>query len=184
MRATPYPRVTVPQRGQKVEGSRVRASIADGNLDEDVVGTGLAVLCKHIPIPPLVEDTCIVKFELRLVDAALTILLDQPGIGVLGLRVFIECLHVGVSGGGIQVVVVLFDIFTMVTLGAGQSKESLLEDRVFPVPETEREAEAALAVADTQETVLPPAVGTGTRVLVREVFPAGRSQENGYFIIA
>ena len=77
------------------------------------------------------------------------------------------------GGGGVKVVVALLGVLTMVTLGAGQTKDSLLEDWVFLVPEGEGKAEAALAVADAQQTVLPPAVGPGASVVVREVLPAG-----------
>ena len=60
----------------------------------------------------------------------------------------------------------------MVALGAGQAEQPLLEDRVAPVPQREREAQPALAVADAEQAVLAPAVGAAARVVVREVVPA------------
>ena len=47
-----------------------------------------------------------------------------------------------------------------------------LKDWIFLVPEGEGEAEPALTVRDAQQPVLPPAVGPGASVVVREVVPA------------
>src|SRR5262249_17399391 len=43
--------------------------------------------------------------------------------------------------------------------------------RIPPVPERQREGEAALAIADPEESVLTPAVGAAAGVVVRKVVP-------------
>src|SRR5581483_36795 len=65
----------------------------------------------------------------------------------------------------------LLDVLAMVPLGAGEAEEPLLEDRVAAVPQSQREADAALAVADPQQAILPPAVGAAAGVIVRQVIP-------------
>jgi len=42
-----------------------------------------------------------------------------------------------------------FAVFAMVSFGTGQSKESLFEDRVFAIPERQRETESSLAIGDS-----------------------------------
>src|SRR5207247_3732051 len=54
-----------------------------------------------------------------------------------------------------------------------QAEEPLLEDRVAPVPQRDREAQPALAVADPEESILTPAVGAAAGVIVREGLPGG-----------
>src|SRR5215472_10246800 len=61
----------------------------------------------------------------------------------------------------------------MVALGPRQAEQPLLQDRVAPVPQREREAEAAFPIADAEQSVLAPAIGPAARVVVREVLPAG-----------
>jgi hypothetical protein len=39
-----------------------------------------------------------------------------------------------VGGRGVEVVVTLFYIFTMISLGTGQSKKALLEERITSIP--------------------------------------------------
>ena len=56
-------------------------------------------------------------------------------------------------------------------LGAGQPEEPLLEDRVAPVPQRERQAQPLLDVAEAGQAVLAPAVGAGAGMIVREVGP-------------
>src|SRR5262249_15848290 len=79
--------------------------------------------------------------------------------------------HVAVRRRRVEIVVELLDVLAVVALGAGDAEEPLLQDRVAPVPDSEREAEAPLAVADPEEAVLAPAVSAAARVIVREVNP-------------
>ena len=62
--------------------------------------------------------------------------------------------------GGVEVVVALLAVLTVVPLRTRQTKETLLEDGVLLVPESHRETETALSVADAQQAVLSPSIGT------------------------
>src|SRR5580698_2347577 len=71
----------------------------------------------------------------------------------------------------VEVEVVLLDVLAVVSLRVGQPEEALLEDRVAPVPEREREAERLAVVGDTGDPVLAPPVGERPREIVTEVAP-------------
>jgi hypothetical protein len=64
-----------------------------------------------------------------------------------------------VGRSAVEVEVVLLHVFAVVALAVGQAEEALLEDRVLPVPEGDREAELLLVVGEPGQTVFPPAVG-------------------------
>src|SRR5262245_57081541 len=71
----------------------------------------------------------------------------------------------------VEVEVIFLDILAMVALRAGQAEQPLLEDRVLPVPERQREAEPLPVVADADQPLLVPAGGPRTGVVVRKVVP-------------
>src|SRR5262249_48444423 len=103
--------------------------------------------------------------------AAPPVLLDEEPVGIGGLRVAVEAAHVAVRRRRVEVVIELLHVLAVVALGAGDAEEPLLEDRIAAVPQRQREAQAALAIADPEEAVLAPAVGAAARVVVREVGP-------------
>src|SRR5205085_2492710 len=102
---------------------------------------------------------------------ALAVLLDEPAVGKLRLRIHVPPAHPGVRRGRVEVPPVLLDVLAVVALGPGQTEGPLLQDRVAPVPQGEREAQDLAVVADTCEPVLVPAVGPGASVVVREEVP-------------
>src|ERR1700736_1681019 len=73
--------------------------------------------------------------------------------------------------GAVKVVIVLFHILAMIALRAGQPKEPLLENRVSLVPQSEREAEQILLVADAQQAIFAPTICPRTRLIVRKRVP-------------
>src|SRR5262249_51639506 len=93
------------------------------------------------------------------------------GVGIGRLRVLVETLHVRVGRGAVEVEVILLDVFPVVALAVREPEESLLQDGVLPIPEGEGEAEPLLVVGDPAETVLAPAIGPGTGVVVGEEVP-------------
>ncbi len=73
--------------------------------------------------------------------------------------------------GIVEKVIVLLHIFTVITLRAGQTEETLFEDRVCLIPQVEREAQSALFVADAQQAIFTPAVGTRTCMVMWKRVP-------------
>src|SRR5436853_2258904 len=59
----------------------------------------------------------------------------------------------------------------MVAFVAGQSKGALFEDRIAAVPERDRKADELMPIADSRKAVLVPAIGSGARVIMGQIFP-------------
>ena len=167
----PTPGVAKPQRRQQVQPRRLGAAVGHGDADQDVVRPGLGVFGQHVEVAVAVEDAGVDQFELRLVPAPAAVLLDEPGVRELGLRILVERLQVGMRGRGVEVEVALLHVLAVVALRTGEAEEALLEDRVLPVPQRQGEAEPALAVGDAEQAVLAPAIGAAAGVVVREVIP-------------
>ncbi len=170
--AAPGPRVARPQGRQEVQRRGVGAAVRDRDTNEDIVDRGLGVFRGHVEVEALVEDAGVSQLELRLRPAAAAVLLDQTGIGELGLRVLVQPAHVGMRRRRVEVEVALLDVLAVVAFRPGQTEEPLLENRIASVPKGEGEAQPPLSVADAEQAVLSPAVGAAARVLVREVRPA------------
>ena len=167
----PGPGVPEPERRQYGERRRLRARVVHRHANEDVVRTRLRVLHLHVEVTTVVEDPGVEELELGLLAPAPRVLLDEARVRVLVLRVLVERPHVGVGRRGVEVEVVLLDVFAVVALGPREAEEPLLQDGVPPIPEREGEAEALVVVRDPQEAVLTPAVRARAGVVVREVVP-------------
>ena len=87
------------------------------------------------------------------------------------LRVVVAPAQQRVARQPFEVPPVLLDVLAVVPLRAGEAEHPLLEDRVLPVPEREREAEVVADVRDPGHAVLVPAVGARAGVVVGEVVP-------------
>ena len=172
MFATPNPCVPVPKCRQEVDSCFLLPTVRYSETNEDVLWTGFGVLGKDVPVFRLVKHTRVFQLMLWLTHSSLPILLHQVGIRVLGLRVLVESLHVGVGGGGVKVVVALLAVLAMVPLGSRQTKETLLEDGVLLVPQCHGKAETTLSITDAQQAILPPAIGTGPSMVMGKVVPA------------
>lgn len=149
-----------------MQGSRVWPAISGRNLDEEVFWPGLGVFEKDIEVTLLVKDPGVQQLELEILVAAAAVLLDQPLIGIGGLGIFVQHPHVAVSGCAVQVEVYFLDVFAVVPLRPGQAEQPLFEDRVLAVPAGESETQVLLAVADTREPVLSPAVHPAAGMVV------------------
>src|SRR5262249_24055780 len=79
--------------------------------------------------------------------------------------------HVGVRRRAVEVEIVLLDILAVVAFAVGQAEQTLLDDRVFAVPQGQREAKLLVVVRNAGHTILAPAVGTGARLIVAQVIP-------------
>ena len=147
------------------------AAVFDGDLDQNIARFCLRILDEDVEVAVCFKETAVNEFELRLSDAPSTVLLHQATVRVLGLRILIEHLQVGVRRRGVEVVVELFDILTMIAFAVGQPEQPLLKDRVSPVPQCECKAQALLAIRKACDAVFPPAIRATARMIVREVLP-------------
>jgi hypothetical protein len=134
-------------------------------------GSPFRVLHKHVEVAVVVEDSGVEQFVLRVVPPAALALLAQFLVREARVRVLVEELQVRVRRGGVEVVVHLLHVFAVIPLLVLQPKESLLEDRVFAVPQRDRETQVLHVVADPAEAVLAPPVRAAVRVPEGEVRP-------------
>src|SRR5205823_8609592 len=111
------------------------------------------------------------QLEFRLIPAAPSVLLDQPGIGKSRLRIFVEHAHVGMGRRAVEVVVELLDILAVIALGIGQPEEPLLQDRIAAVPQSEAEAQQQLIVGEPAKPILAPAIGAAARLVMWKIPP-------------
>lgn len=72
----------------------------------------------------------------------------------------------------IQIIIIFFNVFAVVALVIGQAEESLFEPIILAIPQTQREAELRLIVADSGDTILAPPIGPRHGLLVRKIIPA------------
>ena len=142
------PVVPEPQRRQEMQLGRVRSPVDRRDLHQDVFRAGLGVLHEDVEVAVVVEDAGVEELVLHLVPRPPAVGLDQIGVGKGRLRVLVEVLHVRVGRRAVEVEVVLLHVLAVVPLAVGQAEEPLLEDRVLPVPQGQREAEALLVVGD------------------------------------
>src|SRR5262249_19167003 len=140
---------------------------ANRDSDERVLRRGLGVVRRDLPVAALVEDAGVDELVLGLRLAAAPVLGHELGVRVLGLWVHVAPAHPRVRRRRVEVPPVLLDVLAVVTLGAGEAEQPLLQDRVAAVPEREREAEVLPVVADAAEAVLVPAICARTGVVVR-----------------
>jgi hypothetical protein len=167
----PRPGVAAAQLRQQRQLRRLGAAIVRGHLHQDVVGCGLCVLDEHVEVGVGVEQAGVEQLELRLLRAALPVLVQQPAVREFSLRIFVQHFQEGMRRRRIEVVVELLDVLAVVSLAVGQPEQPFLEQRVAAVPQGQREAEVLPVVAETGNAVLAPAIGTAARVLVRQVAP-------------
>lgn len=124
-----------------MQGSGVGAAVVSRNSHVEVIGVlfifGVlsgaltlmneinlekAYLNEHVPVAIFIEDTSIHKLVFWLLPVPLLVLRDQLLVREPPLRVFVEVLHVGVCRGGIEVVIELLDVFTVVSLMASHTE--------------------------------------------------------------
>ena len=96
---------------------------------------------------------------------------DQVVVGIRVLRILVQILHVRVRRRAVEVEVVLFDVLAVIAFAVRETEEAFFQDRIFAIPERERETQKLLVVAEAGQAVLSPSVGAGACLIVREVVP-------------
>ena len=163
---SPRPQVPEPDRWQHTQSGRLGTAVDHPDPDQNVLWCGLGVLHRHIEVTVLAEDPSVAQFILGIVAAALSILRQQLFVGELGLRVLVQALHVGMRRRVVEVEIVFLDVFAVVALVSSETEKPLLQDGIAAVPKRDGEANALVAVADTEQPIFVPAVGARTCLIV------------------
>ena len=154
----PGPGIAKPKSREEMQRRLIRPAVDGANPDEYVVYVCFGVLDEYVEVAILVEDACMDQLELRLVFSAPAIFFHNPLIGILSLRITIESLHVGVAGRAVEIEVILFDVFAVISFAVGQPEKPLLQDRVLLVPQGQRKAQTLVIVGASKQPVFSPAV--------------------------
>ena len=101
-----------------MKGGSVRPPVDGCDPDQNVVRVRLGILSEYIEIPVLFEDARIQQLKLGVVTAAAAVLVNQPCIRKLGLRIFIEGFHVRVCRRAVEIKVALFHVLAMIAFAA------------------------------------------------------------------
>ena len=168
---SPRPGVAEPQRRQHVKCRLLRAGVLHRDPHQQVPWRALGVVDSDHPVTVVVEDAGVDQFVFRLQLAPPGVLGDQIAVRELALRVVVAPGVPGMGGGAVQVPPVLLDVLAVVALRPGQPEHPLLQDRVDPVPQAQRQAPVLRLVAEPRHPVLVPAVHPGARVIMREERP-------------
>src|SRR6266568_6331087 len=111
-----------------------RPAVRNRQTNEHVVLVGLGVFRKDIEVAVVIKGSAVDELKLSCPQTAPPIFLDQTRIRKFRLRVFVERLHVGMRRRRVEVVVELFYVLTVIALGAGETEQALLQDRVLAIP--------------------------------------------------
>ena len=149
----------------------LRSAVMRGNTNQNIFRAGLGILDKDVEIAVLIEDARFNQLEFQITPGPPPVFLHQAGVGVFRLGVFVQEFHIRVSRRVIQVKVVFLHVLAVVALVSAEAKQPFLQDRITAVPEGRREADVLMTVRDAGNAIFAPAISSGTRVVVREIFP-------------
>jgi len=167
----PAPRVPEQERREDVDLGRLASTVRDGHPDQDVLRRRLRVLGLHVEVAVALEHARVDELVLELLPRPRPVDVDQVEVRKRRLRVLVEPLHVRVGRRGVEVVIQLLDVLSVVAFGVGEPEQALLQDLVPAVPEREGEAQPLVVVGETRQPILSPAVGARARLVVREIVP-------------
>ncbi len=167
----PAPGVSKPECWQHLALGWFRPTVYHSDLDQNVFLGRLGVLDENVKITVIFKYPGVQKFVFKIVESAPPVFSEQVCVRKLGLGILVKHLHVAVRGGAVEIEIVLFDIFPVVALGVGQTKQPLLEEGIPAVPEGQGQAEILVPVADSGQAILIPAVDSAAGMLVGEEIP-------------
>ena len=165
------PGVAEPQGRQHVDRIGLGPPVADRDPHEHVVGVRLRVVDLDDPVAVVVEDARVDELVLGLLARPAGVLGDQVVIRERRLRVVVAPAEPGARRQRVEVPPVLLGVLAVVALAVRQAEDPLLEDRVAPVPQRERQAHPTEHVGIASEALLVPAVRPRARMVVRERRP-------------
>ena len=126
---------------------------------------------RNIKVAVLVKHARVEQLIFGVASAAVAVRRDQIFIRESRLRVFVEVLHVRVGRCRIEIEIAFLRILTVIPFAVAQPEQPFLHDRIFSVPQPQREAETLTVVGNTGEAVFAPTVSSRTGLIMGEVIP-------------
>ena len=165
------PGVAKPERRQHVQRRRLRPTIPDRDLNQDVFRGCLGVFDEHVEVAVLIEHARIKQLIFQLVASPRAVCPHEFIVRIGALRILVEILQIRVRRGRVEIEVVLLDVLAMVAFAVGEAEQALLENRIGAVPQRQGDAQLLLVVAESCKSVLAPAIRARARVIMGEVVP-------------
>src|SRR5690606_16577970 len=76
------------------------------------------------------------------------------------------------GGSIIQIVIQFLDIFSMVPLRAGQSKQPFFQNWITTIPQGQGKTYPAFVVGNTRYAILAPAINPASGMVMRKIVPS------------
>ncbi len=168
----PRPRVAEPHGWQHVQRGLLRPAVRDHDDDLRVVLAGFRVAHFDVEVAVFREDPRVDELVLRFTARPAPVLLDEVRVGELALRILVESGAPRMRRRRLEEEVLLLHVLAVIAFVMDEAEEALLQDRIAPVPQRDREADAALTIRPTEQSVLAPPVCATACVVVREIAPA------------
>ena len=123
----------------------VRSAICRRGTNEDVVDRIFCVLDLDFEETTF-ERGRVPKFKFAFASWAPGILPDQLFVGESRVRITINHPHEAVRRRIVDVPVKFLDVLTMIALGPGHAEETLLQNRIAPIPKCKGKAKTLLEI--------------------------------------
>jgi hypothetical protein len=153
-----------------MDSSGLRSPVVNGDLHQDIVDLRFGIFDVTIEIAVIVEHACVKQLIFR-ACSVFFVFFHQFQIRECFLWVFVEESAIGMGRRGIKMEIELFHVLAVVAFSIGQTKESLFQYRVFPVPECRRKAQDLVAVTKAADAFLAPAIGIASGKVVVDKVP-------------
>ena len=91
----------------------------NGDLYEHILRRRFGVFHEHVKVPVVVKHARIEQLIFRIASATITVRIDQIGVWISCLRIFVEVLHVRVGWRRIEIEIVFLYILAVIPLAIG-----------------------------------------------------------------
>src|SRR5580658_5100019 len=170
-RVGPTPGISKPKMRQQMKRGRVRPAIENLYAYANIFRRFFSVLNENIEVAIVVKDARIEQLKLS-PRAASTAFLDQPVIRILTLRIFVEHPHIAVRRSVVQMEPILLHIFAVIPLIRREPKHALFQNRIAAIPKRQRKHQQLIAVADSRDAIVAPAISLAASVIVWQKIPS------------
>src|SRR6185437_1352774 len=167
----PCPAIPKPQRGQNIQPCRLGPAVPSRYADQDILGTGFRIFHEHVEIPVLAKNPGVEQFIFGFYSRSLRIFAEKLLIWERRVRVLIQELQIRARRSGIKIEVIFLYVFAVVSLRIREAKQALFQDRIVLVPKRESKADVLMAVADSADAILTPAIGARPGMVVWKIVP-------------
>src|SRR5690606_135226 len=146
-------------------------SVFDRDFDTNIPYIFLGVFDIYIKVVVIVKPSRIQNFVFVFFYGSLPVNFEQIVVRIWSMSVLIQVLHIRMSRSIIEVVIQLFNILPMVSLGSRQSKQPFLENGIIPIPHSECKAYSTFFIRYSGNPVFSPSVNSTSGVIMRKIIP-------------